>query len=63
MNLEQGCAVCEIREYHSRNMVISTKFMDFVMFGTRDLGHNGEKFNKLYHLNKLSYMPYLPCRK
>ena len=36
-------------------MVISTKFMDFVMFGTRDLGHNGEKFKKFYHLNKPSF--------
>ena len=31
---------------YSRNMVILTKFLDFVMFGTRDLGHNGEKFQK-----------------
>jgi hypothetical protein len=37
-------------------MVISTKFMDTVMFGTRDLGHNGEKFKKIYHLNKPSYI-------
>jgi hypothetical protein len=27
-------------------MVILTKFLDFVMFGTRDLGHNGVKFKK-----------------
>jgi hypothetical protein len=27
-------------------MVILTKFFDFVMFGTRDLGHNGEKLKK-----------------
>jgi hypothetical protein len=46
MILEQGCAVYEISEFHSRNMVISTKFMDFVMFGTRDLGHSGEKLKK-----------------
>jgi hypothetical protein len=30
-------------DFHSRNMVILTKFLDFVMFGTRDLGHNGIK--------------------
>jgi hypothetical protein len=44
-------------------MVIFSKFFDFVMFGTGDLGHNGEKFKKNYHLHKKSYMPYLPCRK
>jgi hypothetical protein len=27
-------------------MVILTKFLDFVMFGTRDLGHNGVKLKK-----------------
>jgi hypothetical protein len=44
-------------------MVILTKFVDFVMFGTRDLEHNGEKFKKCYHLHKPSHMPYLTCRK
>jgi hypothetical protein len=63
MNLEQGCAVCEIWDFHSRNMAILTKFLNFVMFGTRDLGHNGKKFKKNYHLHKLSYMPYLSCKK
>jgi hypothetical protein len=63
IHLEQGCAVCEIWEFHSRNMVIWIKFMDFVIFGTTDLGHNGKKFKKIYHLNKPSYMPYRPCRK
>jgi hypothetical protein len=29
-------------------MVISTKFMDFVIFGTWDLGHNGKKFKNIY---------------
>jgi hypothetical protein len=38
-----------------RNMVLLTKFLDFVIFGTRDLMHNGEKLNKFYHLHKLSY--------
>jgi hypothetical protein len=37
--------------------------LDFVMFGTGDLGHYGEKFKIVYHLHKPSYMPYLPCRK
>jgi hypothetical protein len=50
-------------DFHSRNMVILTKFLDFVMFGTRDLGHNGVKFKKMYHLHKPSYMSYLSCRK
>jgi hypothetical protein len=27
------------------------------MFGTRDLGHSGEKFKKFYHLHKRSYIP------
>jgi hypothetical protein len=27
-------------------MVILTKFLDIVMFATRDLGHNGEKLKK-----------------
>jgi hypothetical protein len=27
-------------------MVIWIKFLDFVKFGTRNLGHNGEKFKK-----------------
>jgi hypothetical protein len=31
---------------NSRNMAILTKFMDFAMFGTRDLGHNGKKLKK-----------------
>jgi hypothetical protein len=47
--------------FHSRNMVILTKFLDLVMFGTRDLGHNGEKLKKKYFLHKSSYMPYLSC--
>jgi hypothetical protein len=44
-------------------MGIFSKFFDFVMFGTRDLRHNGEKLKKNYHPHKPSYMPYLPCRK
>jgi hypothetical protein len=51
MHLEQDCALCEIWEFHSRNMLILTKFLDFVMFGTRELWHNGEKFEKFYHLH------------
>ena len=27
-------------------MAILTKFLDFAMFGTRDLGHNGKKLEK-----------------
>jgi hypothetical protein len=46
MHLEQGCASCEIWEFHSRNMAILTKFLDFAMFGTRDPGHNGKKSKK-----------------
>jgi hypothetical protein len=34
-------------DFHSRNMVILTKFLDFVMFGTKDLGHNGVKLKKI----------------
>jgi hypothetical protein len=33
-------------DLQSRNMVIFSKFFDFVMFGTGDLGQNGEKFKK-----------------
>jgi hypothetical protein len=33
-------------DFHSQNMVILTKFLDLVMFGTRDLGNNGVKFKK-----------------
>jgi hypothetical protein len=33
--------------FNSRNMVIFTEFLDFVMFGTRDLGHNSDFFFKL----------------
>jgi hypothetical protein len=33
-------------DFHSRNKVILTKFLDFVMFGTRDIGHNGVKLKK-----------------
>jgi hypothetical protein len=43
-------------------MVVLAKLLDFMMFGTRDLRHNGEKLKKKY-LHKPSYMPYLPCRK
>jgi hypothetical protein len=32
-------------------MAILTKFLDFVMFGTRDLGHNGKNQKKNYHLD------------
>jgi hypothetical protein len=32
--------------FHSRNIVIFSKFLDLVKFGTRDLGHNGEKLKK-----------------
>jgi ribosomal protein S19 len=49
--VEQGCASIKKTKhfvnFHSRNMVILTKFLDFVMFGTRDLGHNGENFKKI----------------
>jgi hypothetical protein len=45
-------------DFHSRNMVIFSKFLDFVMFGTGDLGHSGEKFKKFYHLHKPSYIPF-----
>jgi hypothetical protein len=44
--VEQGCAGIKNKhfvDFHSRNMVILTKFLDFVMFWTRDLGHNGKK--------------------
>jgi hypothetical protein len=34
-----------------------------IMFGTRDLGHNGKNFKKNYHLHKPLHMPYLSCRK
>jgi hypothetical protein len=42
-------------DFHSRNMVMLTKFFDFVMFGTRDLGHNGVNLKKItisisYHI-------------
>jgi hypothetical protein len=63
MHLEQGCALCEILEFLRRNMAILSKFLDFVMFETRDLGNNGEKFKNIYHLYKPSNMPSLPCRK
>jgi hypothetical protein len=37
-------------------MVILTKFLDFVMFGTGDLGHNGEKLKKnIFSLNHHIY--------
>jgi hypothetical protein len=50
-------------DFHSRNMVILTTFSDFVMFGSRNLGHNGVKLKKNYHLHKPSYIPYLSFRK
>jgi hypothetical protein len=34
-------------DFHSRNTVILTNFLDFVMFGTRDIGHNGVKLKKI----------------
>jgi hypothetical protein len=34
-------------DFHSRNMVNFSKFLDFVMFGTGDLGHSGEKLKKI----------------
>jgi hypothetical protein len=40
-------------------MVILTKFLDFVMFGTRDLGHNDIKFKKIsinHHIHALYFM-------
>jgi hypothetical protein len=46
MHLEHGCALCEIWEFRCRNMVILTKILDFVMFGTRNLRHNDEKLKK-----------------
>jgi hypothetical protein len=62
-HLKHGCALCEIWEFHCVNMVILTKFLDFVTFGTRDLGHNGEKFRFFfYHFHKPSCMLYLLCR-
>jgi hypothetical protein len=63
--VEQGCGSIE-KNYSfliSRDMVIFSKFFDFVIFGTRDPRHNGEQFKKFYRLHKPSYMPYLPCRK
>jgi hypothetical protein len=66
MHFGHGCALCEIRELYFRNMVILTKFLDFMMtlmFGTKDHWHNGAKFINFHHLDKPSYLPYLPCRK
>jgi hypothetical protein len=42
MHLQQGYASCEIWEFHSRNMAILTKFLNFAMFGTWNLGHTGK---------------------
>jgi hypothetical protein len=47
-------------------MVILTKFLDFVMFGTKDLGHNGVKLKKnlpspqtiIYAENNLSKLQF-----
>jgi hypothetical protein len=66
--VEQGCASIKNKhfvDFHSRNMVIFSKFLDFLMFENGDLGHSGGKFKKFYHLYKPSYMymPYIPCRK
>jgi hypothetical protein len=36
----------KVNKNNSRNMAILTKFLDFAMFGTRDLGHNGKNFLK-----------------
>jgi hypothetical protein len=48
--VEQGCASIKKNQtflnFHSRNMVIFSKFLDFVMFGTRDLRHNGTMAKK-----------------
>jgi hypothetical protein len=69
--MEQGCASIKNQvlknkhfvDFHSRNMVIFSKFLDIVIFGTGNLGQNGEKFKKFYHLHKPSYMPYIPWKK
>jgi hypothetical protein len=45
--VEQGCASIKNKhfvDFHSRNMVIFSEFLDFVIFGTGDLVQNGEKF-------------------
>jgi hypothetical protein len=46
-------------DFHSKNILIFSKFLDFVMLGTGDIGQNGEKFKFFYHLHKQSYMPYI----
>jgi hypothetical protein len=46
--VEQGCASIKNKhsvDFHSRNMVILSIFLDFVMFETGDLWHIDEKFN------------------
>jgi hypothetical protein len=47
--VEQGCASIKEQtffDFHSSNMVIFSKFLDFVMFGTGDLGHSGKNKKK-----------------
>ena len=46
-------------DFHSRNMAIFSKFLNFVIFGTGGLGQNGEKFKMFYHLHKPSLMLWL----
>ena len=40
-------------------MVIFTKFLDFVIFGTKDLGHSSAKLKMLYHLDRHHRYPIL----
>jgi hypothetical protein len=44
--VEQGCVSIKEQTFHSRNMLILTKFLYFVMFGTRDLRHMVKNNNK-----------------
>jgi hypothetical protein len=56
--VEQGYASIKNKhfiDFHSRNMVIFSKFLDFVMFGTGDLGHNAEKFKKKKNIISINH--------
>jgi hypothetical protein len=67
-NLDYGCTLCEIWEFHCRGMAIFTKFLNFVMFGTLDLEPNGTFTISINHHtcpisqaenNLLNFVPFI----
>jgi hypothetical protein len=62
MHLEHSCALCEILKFHSRNMVIFSKFLDLWCFGLyRDLAGTMGKNSKIFTVSISHHV--CPCRK